>query len=126
MSVSDQLVILPILLPLTGAMVALLFRHRLRLQSGLALATMLLSLAISILLLIDVWQAGRPLVFESGGWPIPFGIALVGDLLSLFFVMMTQLVVVTGIVYAAGSKDSVVRYPTFSGKAGFPRLVRPP
>jgi multicomponent Na+:H+ antiporter subunit D len=113
MNVSDQLVVLPILLPVTGAMVALLFRRRLHLQSGLALGIMLLSLAISVLLLVDVWRTGRPLVFESGGWPVPFGIALVGDLPALFFVLMTQLVVVTGIIYATGSKDTVVRYPTF-------------
>jgi multicomponent Na+:H+ antiporter subunit D len=113
MNVSDQLVILPILLPLTGAMIALILRRRLRIQAGFALVIMILSLAISFLILFDVWQTGQPLVFVSGGWPAPFGISLVGDLLSLMFVIMTQLVVVTGIIYAMGSKDTVVRYPTF-------------
>jgi len=113
MNVNDQLLTLPILLPLAGAMIALLLRRRLRLQAGWVLAAMLLSLASSAMLLIDVWQTGTPLVFESGGWPAPFGIVLVGDLLSLLFVLMTQLVIVTGIVYAMGSKDSVVRYPAF-------------
>jgi len=113
MNVSDQLVILPILIPMTGAMIALILRRRLRIQAGLALVIMIFSLAISSLLLFDVWQTGQPLVFVSGGWPAPFGITLVGDLLSLMFVMMTQLVVVTGIIYAMGSKDTVVRYPTF-------------
>jgi len=113
MDVADGLIVLPLLIPLTGAMVALLLRGRVRLQASFALATMLLSLTISALLLFNVWQTGRPLVFESGGWPAPFGIALVGDLLSLLFVLMTQLVIVTGIIYAMGSKDSVVRYPAF-------------
>jgi multicomponent Na+:H+ antiporter subunit D len=113
MNVSDELVVLPILVPLTGAMVALLLRRRARLQATGALAVMLLSLAGSALLLFDVWQTGQPLVFESGGWPAPFGIVLVGDLLSLLFVLMTQLVIVNGIIYAMGSKDSVVRYPAF-------------
>ncbi len=113
MNISDQLVILPILIPLTGAMIALILRRRLAIQAGFALVIMILSLAISILLLFDVWQTGQALVFVSGGWPAPFGIALVGDLLSLMFVMMTQLVVVTGLIYALGSKDTVVRYPTF-------------
>jgi multicomponent Na+:H+ antiporter subunit D len=113
MNVSDQLVILPVLFPLTGAMIALILRRRLRIQAGFALIIMILSLAISFLLLYDVWQTGRPLVFVSGGWPAPFGITLVGDLLSLMFVMMTQLVIVTGIIYAMGSKDTVVRYPAF-------------
>ncbi len=113
MNVSNQLVILPILIPLTGAVIALLLRRRLRLQATFSLAIMLLSLAISAVILLAVWQTGRPLVFTSGGWPAPFGIALVGDLLSLLFVLMTQLVIVTGIIYAMGSKDSVVQYPAF-------------
>ncbi|MFN2221421.1 MAG: complex I subunit 5 family protein [Candidatus Promineifilaceae bacterium] len=113
MNVSDQLVILPILLPLTGAVIALLLRRRLRLQATFSLVIMLLSLAVSAVILLAVWQTGHPLVFVSGGWPAPFGIALVGDLLSLLFVLMTQLVIVTGIIYAMGSKDSVVQYPAF-------------
>ncbi|MGD8804787.1 MAG: proton-conducting transporter membrane subunit [Chloroflexota bacterium] len=113
MNVSDQLVILPILLPLTGAVIALLLRRRLRLQATFSLIIMLLSLAVSAVILLAVWQTGHPLVFVSGGWPAPFGIALVGDLLSLLFVLMTQLVIVTGIIYAMGSKDSVVQYPAF-------------
>lgn len=113
MNINGELVVLPILIPLTGAMLSLLLRRRLRLQTTFSLVVMLVSLTACTILLIDVWQTGQPLVFESGGWPAPFGIALVGDLLSLFFVMMTQLVIVTGIIYAMGSKDSVVRYPAF-------------
>jgi len=113
MNIGNEMVILPILLPLTGAMIALLLRRRRQTQAGSTLVIMLLSLAISALLLFNVWQTGQPLVFESGGWPAPFGIALVGDLLSLLFVFMTQLVIVTGIIYAMGSKDSVVKYPAF-------------
>jgi multicomponent Na+:H+ antiporter subunit D len=113
MNLNDQLVALPILIPLAGAMIALLLRRRLRLQASISLAIMIISLACCAVLLFDVWQSGQPLVFESGGWPAPFGITLVGDLLSLLFVFMTQLVIVTGIIYAMGSKDSVVRYPAF-------------
>jgi multicomponent Na+:H+ antiporter subunit D len=113
MNISDQLVILPILIPLTGAVIALLLRRRLRLQATFSLIIMLLSLTVSAVILLDVWQTGQPMVFVSGGWPTPFGIALVGDLLSLLFVLMTQLVIVTGIIYAMGSKDSVVQYPAF-------------
>jgi multicomponent Na+:H+ antiporter subunit D len=113
MNISNELVILPILIPLTGAVLAILLRRRLQLQATFSLVIMLLSLASSAAILFDVWQTGQPLVFISGGWPAPFGIALVGDPLSLLFVLMTQLVIVTGIIYAMGSKDSVVRYSTF-------------
>ncbi len=107
------LVVLPILIPLTGAAVAILLRKKHAWQAGWTLATMITSMACSFLLLAAVWQRGEPLVFQSGGWPAPFGISLVADLLSALFVVMTQLVMVTGILYALGSKDKVVTYPTF-------------
>jgi multicomponent Na+:H+ antiporter subunit D len=60
-----------------------------------------------------VWRSGQPVVFQSGGWAAPFGISLIGDLLAAVFVVMSQLVLATGVLYAIGSKDSVVKYPTF-------------
>ncbi|MDH3782825.1 MAG: proton-conducting transporter membrane subunit [Desulfobulbaceae bacterium] len=74
---------------------------------------MILSLAASAWLTGAVWQGAQPIVFHSGGWSPPFGITLVGDLLSAVFVLMSQLVLTTGIIYAIGSKDAVVKYPTF-------------
>ena len=113
MSFTNHLVLLPILIPLTGAMIALLLRQWRRLQAGWTLGVMLAALASSLGLLATVWAGGQPVVFQAGGWPAPFGITLVGDLLAALFVVMTQLVMVTGIVYALGSQDAVVKYPTF-------------
>jgi multicomponent Na+:H+ antiporter subunit D len=110
---SNVLVILPILIPLTGAAVAILLRKKRAWQAGWTLMTMIASMLCSFLLLTEVWQGGEPLVFQSGGWPAPFGISLVADMLATVFVVMTQLVMVTGIIYALGSKDKVVTYPTF-------------
>jgi len=107
------LVTLPILLPLIGAMIALLLRKRQSWQAGWTLIGMTAGLAASVWILISVSQGGEPLVYQSGGWPAPFGISLVADMLSALFVVMTQLIMVTGILYALGSKDKVVRYPTF-------------
>lgn len=111
--VYNHLTLLPILIPLTGAMIALLLRNMRRLQAAWALTSMLLALASSLWLLAVVWRSGQPMIFQSGGWSAPFGITLAGDLLSTVFVVMSQLVLTSGIVYAMGSKDSVVRYPTF-------------
>lgn len=111
--VHDHLALLPILIPLTGAMIALLLRRMHRLQAAWALGTILLALASSLWLLAVVWQSGQPVIFQSGGWSAPFGITLAGDLLSAVFVVMSHLVLTTGVVYAMGSKDTVVRYPTF-------------
>jgi multicomponent Na+:H+ antiporter subunit D len=106
-------VILPIIIPLCGAMIALLLKRRPELQAGWALGTMVTSLAASLWLLSEVFRSGQALVLQSGGWLPPFGISLVADPLSTIFVVMTQLVMVSGILYALGSKDKVVTYPTF-------------
>jgi multicomponent Na+:H+ antiporter subunit D len=110
---NDHLVLFPILLPLVGSAVALLLRKRQRLQSGWSLLTMLGSLGASAWLLAVIWSSGQPVVFQSGGWPAPFGISLVGDLLSAMMAVMSQTVLSLGIVYALGSRDQVVRYPAF-------------
>ena len=107
------LITLPILIPLTGAAIALLLRKRQSWQAGWTLVTMTAGFAASLWLLYTVSQSGEPLVYQSGGWPAPFGISLVADMLSALFVVMTQLIMVTGILYALGSKDKVVGYPTF-------------
>lgn len=88
-------------------------RNMRRLQAAWALTSMLLALASSLWLFAVVWRTGEPVIFQSGGWSAPFGITLAGDLLSTLFVVMGQMVLTTGVVYAMGSKDSVVRYPTF-------------
>jgi multicomponent Na+:H+ antiporter subunit D len=64
-------------------------------------------------LLSFVWRQGAPVVFQSGGWPAPFGISVVGDLLSATMAVMSQAVLLTGVVYALGSRDQAVRYRAF-------------
>ncbi len=113
MILNDELSTLPILIPLTGAMVALLLRRQRRLQTTWTLITFLAALASSVLLLVQVYRSGQPLVFQAGGWPAPFGISLVADMLSATFAVMVQLVMVSGVLYAMGSKDAAVRYPAF-------------
>ena len=107
-----HLVLFPILIPLTGGAVALLLRRQRGVQASWSFGTMLVSLAASSWLLWAVWQDG-PVVFQSGGWIAPFGISLVGDLLSAVLVVMSQLVIAMGVLYAIGAKDRVVKYPTF-------------
>jgi len=109
----NYLALLPVLVPLTGAMVGLLLRKQRPLQAYWSLGTMLTALAGGFWLLLTVWQSGQPIIYNSGNWAAPFGIVLVGDMLSAIFVVMTQLVMVMGLIYALGSKDQVVTYPTF-------------
>lgn len=113
---SQQLLVLPIILPLAGAALTLLLRKS-RLQAISTLIILLLNLTISVALLFDVWGNNRPLTYQVGGWEAPFGITLAGDLLSVTLLTMAQLVLSSGALYSLGAKDKALRsfayYPFF-------------
>lgn len=111
--IADHLVLLPVLIPFFGGTAALLLKRHGRLLPGWALIILLAGLAASTALLAAVWRSGQPVVFQLGGWPAPFGISLVADLTAALFVFMSHLVLAMGGLYAAGSRDSCVGYPTF-------------
>ena len=105
--------ILPILLPLAGAIIILLLRKRPRLRACGALLFMVASLLCSGWLYRVVIQTGQVLTFNAGGWPAPFGITLILDPLSGIFILMAQTVMVIALLYAMGSRSAVINYPSF-------------
>jgi multicomponent Na+:H+ antiporter subunit D len=110
----DALILLsPLFLPLAGVPVTLLFRKNRQVQPALALTLMLAALGFSLAMLDRVLETGRPLTLQMGLWPAPFGITLTADLLGVFMVLMSQLVLSAGMLYAIGSTEKAVQYPTF-------------
>lgn len=106
-------VLLPIIIPLTGAGVAMLLRGLPRAQRWWTLGTLITSLAACVTLLTHVLGTGNPLTFQLGGWVAPFGISLVADALSVIMIVMVQFVMVTGCIYALGANDIAKRYSVF-------------
>ncbi len=109
----DWLVLPPFLTPSLGIVVTLLVRKQRRLQAGLALTFMVMSLAFSLVLAWRVFIVGEILALQSGLWPVPAGITLVADPLAVFMVVMTQVVISGGILYATGTIEKVAQYPAF-------------
>ncbi len=109
----SHLVVLPVAIPLAGIALTLLVRGNRRIQGLLAFASMFLAFATSVWLLVEVWLSGEPIVFHMGGFSGPFGITLVGDLLSCVMAVMSQLVLAAGILYGTGCRDKCAQYPTF-------------
>jgi multicomponent Na+:H+ antiporter subunit D len=107
------LAILPFIIPLTGAAIAMILRGNFRLQSLWALGTMITALAVSSFVLFTVVSAGQPIVFQMGAWQAPFGISIVADWLSATMAVMVQVVFLFGFIYALGSKDKATHFPTF-------------
>lgn len=110
---NSHLPILPFLLPFLGGITALLCQSHRSLKITVAILAMMLALVSSFHMLISVRALGQPLVFQVGGWAAPFGITIVADLLASLLVLMSQLVLLLGLVYAIGSKDKCVDHPNF-------------
>jgi len=110
---NTHLVLLPIVVPLAGAALALFLWRRPRAQASFAFGTLLTALASSAYLLYGIWTSGQPVIFQVGAWAAPFGISLVGDLLSALMALMCQLVIAVCALYALGSRDTAITYPTF-------------
>lgn len=104
---------LPLLLPLAGVPLTLFLRKKRKAQSTLALVVMLAALGATVNLLVRVLAEGAPLTVQMGLWPAPFGITLTADLLGVFMLLMSHLVLAAGFLYALGSTEKVVQYPTF-------------
>jgi multicomponent Na+:H+ antiporter subunit D len=109
----NHLVLLPILIPLAGAVGALFLMRAPRWQGMWTLVVLGTAVIASATLLFTTYQSGEPVIFYSGGWPAPFGIALVGDMLGALMALMSQSVLLMGALYAVGAKDKNVRYPGF-------------
>ena len=86
--------VLPILVPLSTAAVLMLAPKRPRPQRWISLIGSVLLLASALAVFVPV-NAGRVQALQVGGWPAPFGITLVADLLA------AMLVVAVGVVGVA-------------------------
>ena len=79
---------LQVVVPMLAAPLCLLL-HRGRLAGALALATALASLAISVLLLMQVMESG-PISYHLGGWPPPVGIEYRVDTMNAFVLLIVS------------------------------------
>lgn len=111
------LLILPIAVPLAAAALALLGWRSRAAQRLIGLAGALGLLAAALALAARVWQAGIQAA-AIGGWPPPYGIVLVADLLS------AVMVVLTGIVGVAVAAYSVVAIDARREAFGYHPLVQ--
>ncbi len=99
------LLTLPLLLPLYGAVLCLLFWQRNQAQAVIA-ATVQLGLSISAgLLLYEVSQTGI-LTTQIGKWPAPFGITLVSDLFSALILVSASIVGIAVFLFSLQGLDS--------------------
>lgn len=117
---NNLLVLSPVLLPLIGAIIALIFFNYNKAQRYVAVVTTLITAIGSGFLLYENWHIAtyQPdhlavQVYQLGGWMPPYGIILVADLLTSLFVVMATIVVFSGAVYIVSCQDKSVKRSAF-------------
>jgi multicomponent Na+:H+ antiporter subunit D len=111
-----NILVVPIAVPLFTAIVLLLAPRRPGLQRWIAFAGSLALTASAVLLFLRAQQG--ILVLQAGGWPAPFGITLVADLLA------SMLVVATGIVGVAITASSFAGVDPVREASGYHGLIQ--
>ena len=97
----NELVALPVLIPLVGASLCILLGRSRAAQRAVSLSALTATTVLSIVLLVEADRDG-PLVVQSGGWPAPIGITLVVDRLSGIMLTVGSLMLLAVLVFAIG------------------------
>ncbi|GAB3181575.1 Na+/H+ antiporter subunit D [Nesterenkonia halophila] len=96
-----SLIPLATLLPVLGAGFGFAFYRQQATQRAVTLGTLTLTVVLEIVLLADVWHGGAQAV-HLGGWPAPFGIAMVIDRFSALMLVVSSIITLAVLLYAVG------------------------
>lgn len=105
-------VLLTLIIPFIGAIIALSFARFNRLQRIIGVIASVAAWGASFTLLIQVHDVGIQ-TYRLGNWIPPYGIVLVGDTLSALFAFMSTTIMVGGLLYTLHGKDKCMLYPAF-------------
>jgi len=106
MLAANHWVIVPLLLPLLAGIVLLMFRERsVGIQRALGLLATV-GLLAPVTVLIQAVGGGEILTYALGNWPMPYGIVLVADRLSVTMLTITALLAILTLLYAMRGTDT--------------------
>ena len=101
---NQALLILPLIVPLSTAILCLFFFSNRRAQRAISIIGAFVLFISTLLLFLTVVEQGIQVV-QVGSWPMPFGITLVADMFSATMVLVTGLVGLSVMIYATASID---------------------
>lgn len=101
----NNLIILPIIIPVIFGMVMVIFKNNIKLHRVMSILATILIGIVAILLLEQIRIAGVQTLY-LGGWEPPFGITLVSDMFATLLVLVTAIVTFCCLWYAFYSMDS--------------------
>lgn len=112
----NNVLILPIILPLITGMLLIIFREKIILQRVFSLLAVFLTGTSAVILLKQIQESGIQ-TLQLGGWEAPFGIGLVGDFLSVLLILTSSIVALCCLLYSFRSigeeREKHFFYPLF-------------
>ena len=108
----SALLALLVVLPLGAAAVTVGLHRFPRSQWVIALVTVGTTLALAVVVLVEVDRAG-PLRTDLGGWPGPIAIAMVADRLSAVMLVLGAAMLFAVLLYARGQGGGAARSPYY-------------
>ncbi len=99
MIVMNNLVILPVLVPLLTGIFLIFFNKNISAQRWISTVSGLLTIVVSGILVQTVFESGIQ-TLQLGSWKAPYGIVLVADMLASLLVLTASIVSFTCILYA--------------------------
>ncbi len=101
----NNLLPLPVLLPILGAGLALALNRRPRAQRLVSTLVMLAVTAVAATL-VGLTDRHGPIVLWVGSWPQPLGIALVADRLSALMLLVSSVVTLAVLLFSMGDEEA--------------------
>lgn len=112
----NNLVIMPIIVPLIIGLVMVIFRQKILFHKILSVFTLIATGVISGFLIYQVKYNGIQ-TLQLGGWEAPFGVSMVADMFSGLLLLTTSIVGLLCLVFAFGSigedRERHYFYPLF-------------
>ncbi|KMY48777.1 Na+/H+ antiporter subunit D [Peribacillus loiseleuriae] len=87
----NNVVLLPIIIPLLTGMIMIIFRKNIRFQRAFSIFAILATGAVSVFLMAQIRAKGIQ-TLQLGGWQAPFGISMVADMFSALLLLTTSVV----------------------------------
>lgn len=95
------LVPVPIVLPLIGTALSVLFGRTRQVQRVIGVTILAILVVVAVVLLVAVDRDGT-IVTSAGGWPAPLGITLVADRFAVIMLVVASIALLAVLVYAIG------------------------
>lgn len=112
----NNLVIMPIIIPVLTGMVMVIFRKNIKFHRFLSLLSILAVSIVSLLLINHIKKEGIETI-HLGGWEAPFGVSMVADMFAAILVFTTCMVALCCLLYAfhtiGKEREEYYFYPLF-------------